>query len=103
MACCDGHIQFLTGGTRLQAATAGTDTFWRRHCSVVSLVKSTGGNNPAGVDAKSLCPLAAARLIRRCFSVIPSARRPFVAVAALLCIQVALRITRGAIVQMVPA
>ncbi|KAH9964649.1 hypothetical protein BC827DRAFT_1339301 [Russula dissimulans] len=32
----------------------GTDTFWRQHCFVVSLVKPTSGNNSAG--AKSVCP-----------------------------------------------
>src|SRR5712675_896109 len=35
---------------------AGTNTFWRRHCFVVSLVKPTGGVNAAGVDAKSVRP-----------------------------------------------
>ncbi|KAH9958299.1 hypothetical protein BC827DRAFT_1136441, partial [Russula dissimulans] len=33
-------------------STAGTDTLWRRHCFVVSIVKPTGGNNLAGTDAK---------------------------------------------------
>ncbi|KAH9958749.1 hypothetical protein BC827DRAFT_1344607, partial [Russula dissimulans] len=33
-------------------STAGTDTFWRQHCFVISLVKPTGGNNLAGADAK---------------------------------------------------
>ncbi|KAH9962967.1 hypothetical protein BC827DRAFT_1196190, partial [Russula dissimulans] len=34
-------------------STAGTDTFWRQYCFVVSLVKPTGENNLAGADAKS--------------------------------------------------
>jgi len=33
-------------------STAGTDTFWRRHCFVVSLMKPAGGTNLAGADAK---------------------------------------------------
>ncbi|KAH9955685.1 hypothetical protein BC827DRAFT_1235658 [Russula dissimulans] len=34
-------------------STAGTETFRRRHCFVVSLVKLTGGSHSHGADAKS--------------------------------------------------